>query len=183
MSIKGVVVDWGAKTIGEGDDFVRFALLCGLLQKYSRDGSVLDVGCDTGTLSAFLGNNRYTGIDARMQAIETAKRLFPHSTFICARAEDWIPGQMFNVIVFNESLYYLQDFVAALEKFHRCLYPGGLLAISIYKNPRWFSPNSKALKVSRRFVNGRYNKIHDITVTSGGLCWNILIARKHADVR
>jgi trans-aconitate methyltransferase len=177
--MRAVAIDWDANAIGEGHDFVRFALLSGFLQKYSRGGSVLDVGCDTGKLSEGLGNMYYTGIDARIQAIENAKRLFPHSTFICARAEEWIPDQTFDAIVFNESLYYLHDFVAVLKKFHDYLRPGGLLLISIYKQSRWFGPNYKALKVSRRLVDGPYNKIHDITVTSDKLSWNILIARKH----
>ena len=102
--MNAVAVDWDASAIGEGHDFARFALLSGFVKKYNRDASVLDVGCDTGKLRECLGNMHYTGIDARMQAIETARSLFPHSTFICTRAEEWIPDQMFDAIVFNESL-------------------------------------------------------------------------------
>ena len=179
--MSAVAVDWDANAIGEGPDFARFALLGALLQKHISNGSVLDIGCDTGKLKDLLGEASYLGIDARAEAIEAAKRRFPQLRFICARAEEWKPDQMFDAVVFNESLYYLENFAVVLRKFHRFLRQGGLLAISIYKHPRRFSPNSKALRAVRQFIMGRYLKIYDITITSEGSSWNVLIARKQLD--
>jgi Trans-aconitate methyltransferase len=175
-----LAVDWNKNEIGRGHDFARFALLAGLLREHLYRGSVLDVGCDTGRLKQLIGELDYTGIDARPEAIEVGKALFPSSRFICARAEEWNPDQMFDAIVFNESLYYLNNFSAALDKFYACLQIGGLLAISIYKHPRWFSPNHQALKQSKRFIVGTSEKVHDIIVSSGGFSWNILVARKNS---
>lgn len=181
MSAKNIPVDWDVNAIGKGADFSRFALLGALLQRHVQNGSILDVGCDTGKLNELVGNARYVGIDARSEAIETAKQLFPHSHFICARADEWIPEQAFDAVVFNESLYYLDDFAGALEKFYHCLCPGGVLALSIYEHPRWFTPNAQALKTARHFIGRFCEKVHDITITSDGMSWNILLARKHSE--
>lgn len=180
MSLGAVAVDWDINGIGESRDFARFALLGALLQMYVQDRAVLDIGCDTGKLSELLGKAHYTGIDARIDAIERAREMFPSSRFICARAEDWISDCTFEAVIFNESLYYLKDFTSALEKFHGRLQFGGLLAVSIFKHGTWFSPNAKALKASRSFMDRHYQIIHDITITSGRASWCILIARKRS---
>src|SRR5579883_2116641 len=155
------VVDWDPSSIGKGHDFARFALLSGLLREYVGGGSILDIGCDTATLKRLLGEADYTGLDARKDAIDTARSLFPNSRFVCARAEDWMPDRTFDSVVFNESLYYLNDFAGSLAKFCRCLRCGGLLAISIYRHPRWFSPTHKALRESRRFADKTCSWLHD----------------------
>ena len=179
--MSAIAVDWDKSSIGKGHDFPRLALLGALIREQVSSGSVLDIGCDNGAFKSLLGDMQYTGIDARIEAIEAARSSHPNSSFICMRAEEWVPDRMFDAVVFNESLYYLQDFIAALEKFHSCLRPGGLLAISIYKHPSWFNPNHKALRQSKQFAEKMCQIVYDVMISSGNCSWNILVAQKQPD--
>ncbi|KLT66648.1 trans-aconitate 2-methyltransferase [Pedobacter sp. BMA] len=85
-----------------------------------KKGSILDVGCGQGVLYSYLSNNQqgadYLGIDISGKAIEMAKKTFPGATF---RQLDFdysrLEGQ-FDVIIFNETLYYFNQPLKTIEK-------------------------------------------------------------------
>jgi trans-aconitate methyltransferase len=130
-------------------------------------------------LSSLLGDLDYTGLDAREEAIEAAKKQFPCARFVCARAEEWAPAKPLDVVVFNESLYYLVDSAGVLKRFWGWLRQGGILAISIYRRSRWWGPNHRVLGESRRLIKETCDPLHDVDLSSGNLTWTILLGRKN----
>lgn len=70
---------------------------------------VLDVGCGNGGLARLIADTvDYTGIDIATLAIASAREVAPRGTFIACDATS--PPEnlgVFNAIVFNELLYYL----------------------------------------------------------------------------
>jgi SAM-dependent methyltransferase len=125
------------------------ALLLGSVGPQPR--SVLDVGCAFGRLAdalTGLGIEEYTGVDLSDEAIRqarrrlaavaapgTASRRFVHEDL---RAFVPGPGQQFEVIVFNEVLYYLKvdEAVRQVQRYGQWLAPDGVLCLSMKKQPK-----------------------------------------------
>lgn len=169
------VVDWKG-ALCEGADLPRFVLLAGLIRESANGNSILDIGCGRGDLQRFLPGFSYTGIDACSSSISTAEdRDSPLSTFLCVEAERWEPIGKFDVIVFNESLYYLRNFAGALSKYSGALTPGGLIAVSIFRRGGWRNPNRTALNTARDFMSA--GSIHEVALTVNSAAWDILISR------
>jgi 2-polyprenyl-3-methyl-5-hydroxy-6-metoxy-1,4-benzoquinol methylase len=87
-------------------------------------GSLLDVGCGEGALSDFLNEDQkknYVGIDLSKEAVRIAKTK-RNLNFIQASAETFSPpeGRLFDVIVFNEVLYYTEH-VEMLKRYQNFL--------------------------------------------------------------
>ncbi|MGF6448123.1 class I SAM-dependent methyltransferase [Paraburkholderia youngii] len=97
---------------------------------------VLDVGCGAGVLASWLSGasiSSYFGVDLSEVAIEQARQAnIDGAEFAVADAFE--PSQVFDVIVFNEMLYYLEEPEEQIRRLARCLAPGGLLIVSIWYN-------------------------------------------------
>jgi 2-polyprenyl-3-methyl-5-hydroxy-6-metoxy-1,4-benzoquinol methylase len=107
---------------------------------YRPGGSLLDVGCGQGVLQRrlrALGYARYLGIDGSQEAIARAQTERDARTeFRCADAESFTPQDRFDVIVYNEVLYYLKDPVDVVRRLARALNPDGIVIVSML---RWTS--------------------------------------------
>ncbi|AZI25824.1 class I SAM-dependent methyltransferase [Pedobacter sp. G11] len=85
-----------------------------------KNGSILDVGCGQGVLYSYLksmqqGTN-YLGIDISGKAIALAKKTFPEATFSQLDFDySSLEGQ-FDIIIFNESLYYFNQPLKIIDK-------------------------------------------------------------------
>ena len=82
------------------------------VEKYSRGGAVLALGCGTGSVAAVLPPSSYssfTGVDLSPTAISIARSQQANSRvrFEIANMETYICSQQFNVILFSESLNYV----------------------------------------------------------------------------
>lgn len=115
-------------------EIVRYNAVIDLLLAHAPGGAVLDVGCGEGILFQRFrphGYRRYVGLDisataiARLAAAEDA-----HTSFLCADAESYRPTGLFDAILFNETLYYLQRPLAAVEGYLGALAPGGVVIVS-----------------------------------------------------
>ncbi len=121
------------------DEMPRYAIVAAYIRRFKGPTSVLDVGCGYGQLvreldSSFVG--RYLGIDLSAGAIERA-RLRPHANaaFVVADVETW-PGDegRYDIIVFNEVLYYLDDPVETLRHYQAFLNPGGIIIVVMFRH-------------------------------------------------
>jgi 2-polyprenyl-3-methyl-5-hydroxy-6-metoxy-1,4-benzoquinol methylase len=123
------------------DEAARYGAIVGFCEFHASD-SVLDVGCGHGVLYerlARLAPHRYVGTDVSSAAIARAKRQFSGSTaqFRVENAETCPrPTEKFGLIIFNESLYYMQDPKAVIEKFTHALAHGGHIIVSMLDRPR-----------------------------------------------
>jgi 2-polyprenyl-3-methyl-5-hydroxy-6-metoxy-1,4-benzoquinol methylase len=152
--------DWEAQYSAGGWDFLtqlselpRYSVLAGYVCHLSRGGAVLDVGCGQGILLRSLPDaaySKYVGIDLSASAIAAAQeqrrelqRPEPpalqqqepqqnqRSTFLSADCESYVPGEKFDVIVFNEVLYYLRDPQQLVERYAQSLRGGGVMLVSM----------------------------------------------------
>lgn len=129
---------------------------------------VLDVGCGNGGLARLIADTvDYTGIDISTLAIASAREVAPHGTFIAGDAMN--PDKnlgVFDVIVFNELLYYLDPRII-VPRYRIHMNPGALIYISIVRFWRsWF--------IWRR-IRSVLHIEHSVTVRHPilGQCWDI----------
>jgi 2-polyprenyl-3-methyl-5-hydroxy-6-metoxy-1,4-benzoquinol methylase len=117
-------------------ELARYSVIAGYCRQLKPAARVLDVGCGTGVLAQWLSSasiSSYVGVDLSSVAIEQARQSnIPGAQFAIADAATFEPSQEFDVIVFNEMLYYLENPEEHVRRIARSLAPGGLLIVSIW---------------------------------------------------
>lgn len=108
-----------------------------------RSTSILDLGCAGATLSLCLGPEfqTYWGVDISDVAISKARENLAESSkcstldyhLEVSQIQNYRPSRRFDIIVFNEVLYYLSmDQVAtSIRRYVEFLSPGGVILISM----------------------------------------------------
>ncbi len=128
----------------------RHYVIAGMLRALGEDASrVLDVGCGTGALTAHLPGNvcDYVGLDVSSEAVRICDEKFGPSTahtFVASAFEAYVPQEPFDVIVFNEMLYYypVRRIPDVIGRARGLLAPGGSIVVSVHerslkKRPVW----------------------------------------------
>ena len=117
----------------------RYEAIADRIKAEGGDTGILDLGCGTGELVKYLtGIISYIGVDFSEIAIETARKLHREEnySFVCEDIDKYTPTDKMGVIVFNESLYYLDDPIRTLGRYMSFLSPDGLMLISIHCPPK-----------------------------------------------
>ena len=100
--------------------------------------SVLDVGCGEGLLAESLvrtGIEDYVGVDFSPVAIAMAQaKGIPGARFIVGDADDCSLDRRFDIIVFNEVLYYLDRPQRAVSRLADWLEPEGHIIVSVFRD-------------------------------------------------
>lgn len=113
----------------------RYGTLLQILRRYDK-GTLLDMGCGDGLLWRDyrpLSNSPLIGVDYSATAVAKANALdIPHCRFECGDYRSFRPGQPIAAVVFNESLYYIEDFLNAVRKSHEWLGESGVVVISMF---------------------------------------------------
>lgn len=121
--------------LGDVSEMHRYSVIVGSAS-FFRPGApaVLDVGCGAGVLQQRMAYGRYVGVDMNASAIVQAQaRATGEVQFLCAPVQDYvIPGE-FDVIVFNESLYYMPEPLAILQRHLGHLKPDGVVIICMFQ--------------------------------------------------
>lgn len=105
----------------------------------STNPSILDLGSGEGVLNEHFIDFDYShfeGVDYSKVSIDKAnKKNLKNSTFTVADLHHYEPNRMYDVIIFNEAFYYIQDSERArvLNTILNHLNIGGTLIASIYK--------------------------------------------------
>jgi len=152
------------------EELGRYSLIAGYARFFSEGGSVLDVGCGEGILYEKLCQgdcSRYLGIDISTVAIAKARvRDAERHRFLAARIEDFGTDEKFDVIIFNECLYYMEDPVGTLRHYEGFLAENGVFIVSMHST-------AKSMKIWKR-VDGQYRIRDAVSVTNlKGVCWVI----------
>jgi 2-polyprenyl-3-methyl-5-hydroxy-6-metoxy-1,4-benzoquinol methylase len=117
----------------------RYSVICGYFEHFSpKGGRVLDVGCGQGILYYKLkkiNSFEYVGIDISETAIELAKSTSSgEAIFFCTDLTKFFTDLKFDFIVFNESLYYLNNPLIILNKYSDNLNYRGKIIVSMWDN-------------------------------------------------
>ena len=128
----------------------RSAVIGMLCQYYFPKGKILDVGCGLGTTVDFLNidqRQKYLGLDISEEAIKKAGK--KKTDFLVSDFNNFKSSKKFDVIIFNEVLYYMDE-NSAFEQALNILTRNGIILISLYqmKNKRY---DQKIWKASRKF--------------------------------
>jgi len=112
------------------------------LERHAKGGSILDLGCGTGTTAneiALSAYNSYVGLDISVTALDKARerseitdRARKH-TFLEGDFLKYSPQQQFDVILFRESLYHvpLGRIKTILDRYAKHLKGGGVFIVRI----------------------------------------------------
>jgi SAM-dependent methyltransferase len=108
-----------------------------LFRNYVRPGAaVLELGCATGDLLASVQPAHGVGIDLSPRMLAEARRKHPHLTFLETDAIFFDTDKIFDYIVVNNLLEYVEDIQGLFRTCRRLLKPRGRLLISSL-NPLW----------------------------------------------
>jgi SAM-dependent methyltransferase len=157
------------------EEMSRYAVIAGYCEHGSDVSSVLDLGCGSGVLRHWLspsGRIEYVGVDLSKVAIDTAKQEWTDgpTDFIAMDIATYTPDRKFDIIIFNEVLYYFDQPGEILGRFEGFLNENGRFIISL-----WDGPESRlAWQRSRDSV-----RIVDAVQTrhSSGVSWQIRLCR------
>lgn len=113
----------------------RYSIIHGWIDYYMPgDRKVLDVGCGEGILQKRMAYTKYVGVDMNAEAIRLAQsRENDNTKFVCCPAEQFEPKEKFDVIIFNESLYYMPQPLTIVEKYREFLSTDGIMIICMFK--------------------------------------------------
>ena len=125
--------------LSSSEQLPRYSVIEGWRNYYKPDGRVLDIGCGEGIVlsqSELKSQIHYLGVDVSQAAINKAKQKIRNplcQSFICCKIEDFnmMDAEGFDLIIFNEVLYYLPNYLDILYKFQSYLKPGGMFLVSI----------------------------------------------------
>jgi len=121
-----------------------------ILEKYARNGAILDMGCGSGNTANELGYGKfgsYTGTDlsdvAIRKAIERTSKNGREgkAEFRCAPIEDFSPEKSYDIILFRESIFYIpvRKIKAVLDRYATCLKSNGVFIVRICDREKYAS--------------------------------------------
>ncbi len=120
------------------NELARFSVLAGYVQFMKPNNpAILEIGCGEGVLAQRIGGQHYgsfLGTDVADAAIERASSRFgdDKTSFEAVDMNDFESDQTFDIIIFNEAIYYLKPMVDKLVfQYAPLLKPDGLLIISM----------------------------------------------------
>jgi 2-polyprenyl-3-methyl-5-hydroxy-6-metoxy-1,4-benzoquinol methylase len=126
----------------------RYSIIVGYTENFRPNGAVLDIGCGEGVLAPLIRNScsRYLGVDLSAEAVHRAAPLEDAKTqFRQGDASSFVPDDKFDVIVFNEMLYYLEQPLDIVRRYAPFLSDGGIFITSNVVSRRSFAAR-KALQ-------------------------------------
>lgn len=115
-----------------------------LLSRIPHDdpGSVVDLGCGPGTLTALLAQRwpaaRITGVDDSPEMLEAARAGDGRIRWVEADIRRWEPDSPVDVVFSNAALHWLDDHDRLFRRLSSLVSPGGAFAVQMPDN--WRSP-------------------------------------------
>lgn len=149
------------------DELAHHGVLSSYIAFLKPQARVLDVGCGTGTLYEQLRGcySAYIGIDFEEPVRQATPKADSRSQFIAADMNEFTPVDQFDVIAFNESIFYLVDLLEGLKRYERFLAPDGVFVVSMHGQPR----NDPLWEK----INATYHILDAVTIANQrGVKWN-----------
>lgn len=118
------------------EELARFSVVAGYCHHLRPGASILEIGCGEGILQRRLDPTRYSryvGVDISAEAVRrAAARDDASANFVCEDAELYEPREIFDVVVFNESLEYFHDPVGLVRRYEPYLAADGVFVVSMF---------------------------------------------------
>lgn len=154
------------------DELAHYSVIVGYCDYLEKNGAILDVGCGEGILQERLrsgGYSCYLGIDLSAQAISRASRREDCRThFMQADVATYEPNRTFDVIIFNECMYYFETPLTILQRYEHALTDGGIFIVSMHATHR-----SRRLWKSLETAYGVDDKI--VVTNRSGVSWAVAV--------
>ena len=150
------------EVLESGNEIGRHGIIAEYIKRLIKRGNILDIGCGTGILAELLDMKvfYYLGLDISKEAVVKATEKLPalKSRFKNIRFEDFNTRDLYNVIVCNEVVYYM-DIEILFQKCAKLLDEDGHIIVSIFdfKEGRELIPIIKE-KLESPFEMTIYNK-------------------------
>jgi len=161
------------RTTGEA---AHYGVILSYLYTIEYPHRILDIGCGEGLLHAMLDPQRYEryiGIDVSLEVISRLNpRVDTKTVFVCADARTYNveSSEQFDVIIFNECLYYFEDPLGVSQRYAQHLAPNGALIVSMYAEDQ--------TRRIWRMLDSVYQIEDEVHVTNrSGVAWTIKLLR------
>jgi trans-aconitate methyltransferase len=133
-----------------------------VVERYANKGRILDMGCGPGILAGLLNHSSfeyYRGVDASSEAIAKArKRANERICFDIGDIQRYECEDDFDLIVFEESLYYVPFFrYRLLKRYCRRLRPDGMFIVTV-ADPKRFRRMIRMIREKFQIIEDRYFK-------------------------
>jgi 2-polyprenyl-3-methyl-5-hydroxy-6-metoxy-1,4-benzoquinol methylase len=152
-----------------GQESSRFDAVIRLMSKDRSRPSILEIGCGPALLLQQMKPaeySRFTGIDLSAVAINTARQYENEDVhFFQSDMQTFVPDATYDIIAFNESLYYVKDPAAVFARYTQYLNPNGSIIITAFEHKHtahlWPALESK------------WSPVHKELISSGNHKWSV----------
>ena len=160
--------------LDSASEIAHYMVIVGYVQHFCANPAILDVGCGHGRLFELLHRypfKSYLGVDFSAEAIQRAQvAATGGAQFERVDFEKFVPPSRYDVIVFNESIYYAPRPEEVLSRYMSALTPDGVMIVSMCQN-RWQGSIWTALESVAEIV-------HSTAVTNeSDLTWHVRVLR------
>jgi SAM-dependent methyltransferase len=129
------------------------------IKEFSKDTNIqiLDAGCGTGGMLAFLKEHRYTnikGFDLSRDAVAFAKGIISDVSLVdLMKADEYYPHNSFDVIISHDNLYFFKEGrdKEVVSKLASLLKHGGLLLINLPVGKLFRGSHDIAVGITERY--------------------------------
>ena len=144
----------GGKWSALSKEVERYSCLAGYINSKGgeKPASVLDLGCGEGHLLKLIFPHYiqdYTCVDVSDAALSRIDAQNCKVIKICSPLEELALTTPYDIMIFNEVLYYLKKPEQIFVKLLNQLCPGGRVIVSIHQKRSWWSRNSQATRMVR----------------------------------
>lgn len=156
------------------DEMARYSVIAGYCQQLKPGGRILDVACGQGVLLDRLDRNkfsRYVGIDISSSSVSRQSNRTAQADFLVADVSAYVPRALpWDVIVFNECLYYFTDPLGVTGRYRAILEAGGIFVVSMHLTVE--------TRKMWRALDAAYAQLDAVTVTHGSqVSWIVKVYR------
>lgn len=123
---------------GKTAELGRYGVILSYLLHFGAAGRIVDYGCGKGILGGMLDilpGRDYLGIDFLEEVVAEASRRVVNGRVICADINDEQQFVDCAAVIYNESLYYFENYEALFTNAFSQVRPGGLVIVSMFHTP------------------------------------------------